>query len=594
MNTGRANAAYAAAFVDELARSELRHACVSPGSRSTPLAVALARHPRIRVWTHVDERSAAFFALGMAKAARMPVALLCTSGTAAANYYPAVIEARYARVPLVVLTADRPPELRENGAPQAIDQLGLYGRHAKEFHDMAAPDDSPDLLRYARLMGCRAMARAASRPAGPVHLNFPFREPLLPASAEMADLRPDEGGRPGGTPWTRVTPGVLHPEPGTVARLAGELRETQRGLIVCGPQDEPGLAEAATALASRLGWPVLADGLSGVRFGPHDRSIVLDAYDAVLRDAEWAETHAPDAVLRLGAMPTSKPLVQFLQRHPECRQVVVDGGGGWRDATGLAAEMVDADAAPFCRALVGTLPERAGRTGWTEAWLEADARARGAIRARLAETGELFEGRLFAELGALLPDGATLVVSNSMPVRDLETFFGSTGKRVRVLGNRGANGIDGVVSTALGAAAVAEGPLVLAIGDLAFYHDMNGLLAAKRYGIAATILLINNGGGGIFSFLPQAEHPEHFEELFGTPAGLDFRHAAVLYGARHIPVDGWAAFREGLAAGLTGAGLTVVEARTPDRERNVRLHRGVWAAVSAALRAETAVGAGGR
>jgi 2-succinyl-5-enolpyruvyl-6-hydroxy-3-cyclohexene-1-carboxylate synthase len=256
--------------------------------------------------------------------------------------------------------------------------------------------------------------------------------------------------------------------------------------------------------------------------------------------------------------------------------------------------MVDADAAPFCRALAGALPEHAGRTGWAEAWLDADARARGAIRSALEETGDLFEGRLFAELAELLPDGATLVVGNSMPVRDLETFFGSTGTRVRVLGNRGANGIDGVVSTALGAAAVSEGPLVLAIGDLAFYHDMNGLLAAKLYGLDATILLINNDGGGIFSFLPQAEHPAHFEAVFGTPAGLDFRHAAALYGARHILVDTIPAFRDALAAGLGASGLTVVEARTPDRERNVRLHREVWAAVSAALRAETAVAGGGR
>jgi 2-succinyl-5-enolpyruvyl-6-hydroxy-3-cyclohexene-1-carboxylate synthase len=590
VNTGLANLAYSTAFVDELARSGLEHACVSPGSRSTPLALAFAQDPRIRLWVHIDERSAAYFALGLAKAARKPVALLCTSGTAAANFYPAVVEARYGRVPLLVLTADRPPELRENGAPQAIDQLGLYGRHAKWFAEMATPDETPELQRYVRAAACRAHATALSSPPGPVHLNFPFREPLLPAPDDALETGPVQPGRPGGEPWTRVTQGRRRPEPALIERLAREFGGIERGLIVCGPHDDPGLAGPVALLARRLGYPVLADALSPLRSGPHDRSLVLDSYDAFLREPEWPAAHAPEVVLRFGALPTSKPLVGFLQRHPESRQIVVDEADAWRDPTLLAAEMVYADPALLCCDLAAALGGGdTPRGGWAAEWLRANGRSRAAIDRTLGETGEMSEAGLFAELSTLLPEGSTLYVGNSMPVRDLDSFFGSTPRRVRALCNRGANGIDGVVSSALGASAVSEGPTVLAIGDLSFYHDLNGLLAARLYNLDLTVLLVNNDGGGIFSFLPQTGHPRHFEELWGTPTGLDFRAAVEMYGGEHVRAETYSELRAALTQGMQRGGLTVVEVRT-DRERNVRLHRELWAGVSRAL-AESPVGA---
>lgn len=576
--------AYVGAFVDELARSGVHHVCLAPGSRSTPLALMIARHPEITLWTHLDERSASFFALGLAKARREPVALVCTSGTAAANFFPAVIEARYGRVPLLVLTADRPPELRDVGAPQAIDQIQLYGHHVKWFVEVATPEATPGQLRYVRMLAGRAAATALASPSGPVHLNFPFREPLVPLPVE-----PGSGhelawnGRPDGRPYVTLTQATRVPEPGQLTELADALAQARRGLIICGPQDDPELAGSVTRLANRLGFPVLADPLSLVRCGNHDRSTVIASYDAFLRDERINTVLAPDLILRFGAMPTSKPLLLYLQRYPGCPQMLVDGGDGWNDSALLASQVVHADPRRLSEALLAEPGDRAiPDLTWLSAWKAIDCQARTAIETRLEETKEPFEGRAFAELAQLLPDGSTLYAGNSMPVRDLDTFFPADGRSIRFLANRGVNGIDGVVSSALGASAGGDGPLVLVIGDISFYHDMNGLLASKRYGLNATIVLLNNDGGGIFSFLPQAAEPEHFEELFGTPHGLDFRPVAELYGATYTRVDTWDDFRDAVQRGLTSDGLDIIELRT-DRDRNVTLHREIWRAVSASL-----------
>ncbi|MBL8057899.1 MAG: 2-succinyl-5-enolpyruvyl-6-hydroxy-3-cyclohexene-1-carboxylic-acid synthase [Anaerolineales bacterium] len=574
--------AYVGAFVDELVRAGLTDVCLAPGSRSAPLAYLVAARPDLKLWTHLDERSAGYFALGLAKAARRPVALICTSGTAAANFLPAVVEARLARVPLLVLTADRPPELRDTGAPQTIDQQRLYGGFAKWFVELLLPEATADALRYVRTVAGRALALAQEAPAGAVHLNFPFREPLIPAPP---DTPAEDVARAAGRPYAVVSPGRRAPEPAAVAQLAAELAGIERGLIVAGPQTDPDFPAALAALAEALQYPILADPLSQVRCGPHPRLHVLDAYDACLRDPATVATLPPEVILRLGAMPTSKPALQYLQKYPEARQILIDPGGEWQDPPRLAAQVLQADPVLACAALTAALPRgvRAGGSPWLARWRALDACARAAIAQQVAAFAEPFEGRVFAELAGCLPEGATLFASSSMPVRDLDTFFPGSGKAVRFLANRGANGIDGVVSSALGAAAAGPGPLVLVIGDVALYHDLNGLLAARRHGLSATVILINNDGGGIFSFLPQAAHPDNFELLFGTPHGLDFRPAAELYGAAfHRPAD-WAAFRAAVQAGLAGSGLTLIEVRT-QRDANVTQHRAVWKAVAAALR----------
>ncbi len=593
--------AYVGAFLDELARSGVRHVCICPGSRSTPLAICSARHAGLKIWMHLDERSAAFFALGLAKTSREPVALVCTSGTAAANFMPAVVEARLAHVPLLLLTADRPPELRDVGAPQTIDQVRLYGSHVKWCVDMATPGASDDLLRYARATACRAVATALAVPRGPVHLNFPFREPLVPVRAPEeipATLSPVVlHGRPSGRPYVDVprAGSMQRPAAAMLDEIADLILRTPRGVIVCGPLEVDGVAEPAGALAALAGYPIVADALSGLRAGSHDQTLVIDAYDAFLRASAVVQRLEPGLVLRLGATPTSKPLQQYLQRHPSCPHVVVSHGD-WQDPALQAGIMFDADPAIVCRQLACRIEARhdpaiAGDASWRNDWLDTNRRAREALERELASIDEPFEGRVFAELRTLLPGGSTLWVGSSMPVRDLDTFFGKTSRPIRILANRGANGIDGVISSALGAAAARPGPHVLVIGDISFYHDMNGLLAAARYGLDLTVILLNNDGGGIFSFLPQAEEVSlldegdegrsPFEQLFGTPHGLDFAHAATLYSATFVRAGTWPGFRGAVEAGIEAGGLHIVEVRT-ERRRNVVLHRRCWPAVAEA------------
>jgi 2-succinyl-5-enolpyruvyl-6-hydroxy-3-cyclohexene-1-carboxylate synthase len=579
---GAVNARWAVAFVDELARAGLRDACACPGSRSTPLAIAFAEHPAIKLWMHLDERSASFFGLGMAKYSGRPVALLCTSGSAAANFFPAVVEAHYARVPLLVLTADRPHELRDTGAPQTIDQIKLYGAHAKWFVEMALPELDPPALRYARTVADRAWAEALSVPAGPVHLNFPFREPFMPQDSALQQSTADPQDR---LPHLSVDAPAPAPAESTVTALAGEIRGCSRGLIVCGPNNGADYAQEVAQLGTRLGFPILADPLSQVRCGPHDRRMVIDSYDACLRVDAFVQRYTPDVVLRLGALPTSKPLVRYLEAQADgCRQIFIDSGG-WNDTALLASRAVHADPRLLCSSLSNALgeyqaPADAGR--WSQDWLRIASLTRSAVARHLEGLPAPFEGKVFAELAALLPPGAVLYAGNSMPVRDLDTFFPARSAPIRFMSNRGANGIDGVVSSALGAAVHATGPLVLAIGDLSFYHDSNGLLAAKLHQLKATIVLLNNNGGGIFSFLPQAEHPEHFEQLFGTPHGLDFSRFAAAYGADFTRIATWEEFRRAVSRGLKSSGLNIIEVPT-QRATNVRLHREVWAAVASAV-----------
>lgn len=399
-------------------------------------------------------------------------------------------------------------------------------------------------------------------------------------------------GRAGDTVFTDVSHALRAPDPDFVEALAHDLTRATRGLIVCGPQDDPLLPEAATAVAAALGFPVLADPLSQVRCGPHDRSQVIDAYDAMLRADALAQALAPEVILRLGAVPASPPLLHYLERHAGARHIVVDGGGGWSDPMHRATEMVWAEPRLLCERLAEVLGSlRAGPAGhapgaWLALWQRLAAGARRVLRERLDEVAEPFEGKVCAELSALLPEGAVLIAGNSMPVRDLDTFFPGVPRAIRWLGNRGASGIDGLISTTLGAAAADAGPVVAVLGDLAFYHDQTGLLAAKLHALRATIVLLNNNGGGIFSFMPQAAVAEHFDALFGTPHGLDFSHVARLYGATHARPADWDAFRAAVTGGLAGQGLTIVEVRT-DRTRNVVLHREIWAAVEAALRQES-------
>jgi 2-succinyl-5-enolpyruvyl-6-hydroxy-3-cyclohexene-1-carboxylate synthase len=590
------SAALLRAFVAELAAAGVRDAVVCPGSRSTPLALALRAAPGIRVRVLYDERAAGFFALGMARTSRRPVAVLATSGTASVELAPAVVEASLSRVPLVLLTADRPIELRDRGAPQTIDQVHLFGRATRWYTELPLFDGDPATEAHVRWVAGRAVAVATQGPAGPVHVNAPFREPLLP-DGPLSPIGATTGEAPRQT-MVAVTEGRRVLERGQPEGLAARLAAAGRGLIVAGPDDDPDLPAALAALARATGFPILADPLSGLRAGPHDRSMVVARGDQLVRPGPWIDAHVPDLVLRTGAMPTSKPIVELLARaRPEL--IVIDGDGGFRESALVPATYVHADAADTARSLTASLEgtgggHRAGSTpgSWAAGWLEAERVTEVAMTGWLAGLDEPFEGAVFPALAETLPDGAVLWAGNSMPVRDLDGWLPSTDRAITVRSNRGANGIDGVVSTALGSAAVAEGPVTLVVGDLSFLHDLNALVAARLHGLSATIVLVNNDGGGIFSFLPQAQPgvpvvgsglPEHYEELFGTPHGIDLAPIVTALGGEHRLL-GPADLHPAIADSIGRPGVRVLELRT-DRIRNVDLHRDVAQVVQRALAA---------
>jgi 2-succinyl-5-enolpyruvyl-6-hydroxy-3-cyclohexene-1-carboxylate synthase len=558
--------AFATALVDEWARSGCTNAVIAPGSRSTPLALALARDHRITVDVVLDERSAGFRAVGIGLASGRPALLCCTSGTAAANFHPAVIEAAHARVPLIVCTADRPPELRDAGAGQTIDQHRLYGDAVRWFFDPGPPADVAAAGATWRALACRAFAAACGPPAGPVHLNLPFREPLLPTGAPLVDAP----GRTGGRAWTTSEPAMRVVDDATVARVADIVRAHPEGALIAGwgsGVDVP----TAQRFAGAAGWPILADAISGVRAGP----FAISTYEALLRDEGFAAGHAPSCALRVGAPLTSK-VAGAWSRAAEV-EMLVDPHGVWLDPEHRAAVRIGADAGPLLAAVADVLDaEQQATTPWLEGWRDAERRARTAIDAVLDESEAQHEGQIARDLARRLPDGAALAVASSLPVRALEWCMEPRGG-LRIFSNRGANGIDGFVSTAFGIArAATAGPVVAMCGDLCFLHDANGLYNAPA-SAPVTFVVVDNDGGGIFSYLPQHELPE-FEELFATPHALDLVDVARSHGVTADRVDDLGKLDDALAARETRVLVVPVDAR-----RAVERHRALWDAVARAV-----------
>jgi 2-succinyl-5-enolpyruvyl-6-hydroxy-3-cyclohexene-1-carboxylate synthase len=573
-------ATFCATLVDEWARSGVTDAVVCPGSRSTPLALALAADDRVRVHVHHDERAAGFVALGLGAATGRPAVVLTTSGTAAVELHPAVVEAHHGRVPFIACTADRPPELRDVGAPQTIDQARLFGPAVRWWTDPGVPDDA---ARHAwRSLAGRAVLAATGSPPGPVQVQLPFREPLV---GRPGPLPP---GRDGGAPWHRrvgpaAAPGGTDLAP-VVALLAG-----RRGVLVAGGAIvEP---EAVLALATTLGWPVLADPRSGCRV-PHP-AVVAHA-DAVARAAaEGGLGLEPDVVVRLGSAPASKAVPAWLA-EVGATEVVVDAVGDGPDPGRGAAVQVVGEPSAVCAGLARLLAGGSGASGadggagepgaWLRRWRDADD----AVAAVLADVvdggGEASEPAVARAVSAAVADGGTLVVSSSMPVRDVEWFAGAR-EGLRVLANRGANGIDGVTSTALGVA-LAGGPVVALVGDVAFLHDANALLGAPTRAADLTVVVVDNDGGGIFSFLPQAaalgDGP--FEALFGTPHGIDVAEVARALGVGATVVADLADLGSAVADAQAAGSVHVVVVRT-DRRANVAVHAAVHAATAVAVRA---------
>ncbi|XGI84673.1 2-succinyl-5-enolpyruvyl-6-hydroxy-3-cyclohexene-1-carboxylic-acid synthase [Halorutilales archaeon Cl-col2-1] len=550
MTPPNANILWSETVVDELVKNGVKEVCISPGSRSTPLTYSFSQHPEVRVYSHLDERSSAFFALGRGKATQRPTPLVCTSGTAAANFHPAVIEADESRVPLLVLTADRPPELRDTAANQTIDQEKLYGDSVRWYKDVAEPEADDRKLRSLRVTVSRAVSESTTAESGPVHLNFPFRKPLEPTEVED-EVPPGFESRAGAegrdTSYVETSHGHRKLDTEDLRDIADTVESASSGLLVVGPSDtlDP---EAVERFADSVGFAVAADPLSGVRFSSDVN--VLGGYDTHIDLIE-----PPEVVVRLGDAPTSKRLKNYL-RDSDADQIIVNSAGEYTDARFTTQSLVVADPNFFCREIAEKVERSPG--DWERRIRENESEYWDAFSSRHG----YFEGGILHEVARLVPDSSTVFVSNSMPVRDLDRYGEPRDANVDIFGNRGASGIDGITSTALGVGSAVDGELVLVTGDLAYYHDTNGLLAVKRCDVDVTVVEINNDGGGIFHMLPIEEYDPPFTQQFKTPHGLDFEHTTDLYGLGFERVDDLDSFRDAFTRSVSSDGSCVIEAVT--------------------------------
>lgn len=557
------NTLWCSVLVETLVRRGVRRAVISPGSRSAPLAMALARHPQIEAIPILDERSAAFFALGLAKQRGRPVALVCTSGTAAANFLPAIVEARESAVPLLVLTADRPPELRDCHSGQTIDQVKIYGSYVNHQHECAVPEATMPMLRYLRQTVAHAVERTLKPVAGPVHLNCPFRDPLAPLDQVLPHGITAEAFREFFPAVDDFWPGADTVEIALGGPIWPKTTSESRGVIIAGPGDPAvphAFAQQVGRISQALGWPVLADALSPLRRYAAEAGHVVAHYDAILRSATHAGRLRPAQVICIGGWPTSKVLREWLQRA-DPQTVIVTGRADNLDALHLRSGFMRGGLAAWSASFAG----KKRLSAYAKQWLEADRKVSRALVGEFGKIKGLVEPQWVGVLARVLPPGTPCFIASSMPVRDAEYFWPAGNRRQRFHFNRGANGIDGTLSTALGAAH-GGAPAVLVTGDLALLHDTNGFLSVPKFKGSLSIVLINNNGGGIFEHLPVAQFNPPFEEFFATPQHIDFRKLCATYGVGHVAVK-HSAHLARLVAKLPKTGVRVLELRT-DRKRD--------------------------
>ncbi len=564
-------------IVEELVSSGISTVSIAPGSRSTPLTYAFAKHPDVLVYRHLDERSASFFSLGRAKRTGEITPLVCTSGTAVANFHPAVIEADWSRVPLIVLTADRPPELYESGANQTIDQQKIYGDSVRWYRDLPEPQIEPRRIRSLRTSISRSVIEASKNPAGPVHLNVPFAKPLEPVEMEgdipdfFEEKYPLEStGRKKG--FINTIQGNQKLNDKDVQKLSKSISKANKGLIFVGPasicrpnsQNLPS-PNLLSKLAQTTNFPILADPVSTLRFGEHiNKTVVCGGYDSYLAEKISSGLPDPDVVIRFGASPTSKNLRKYFKRS-NCRQFIIDPSGGWPEAEFTATDLLICDPDHFSRSLSSELTVRE-ETNWLEKFRELEKKYWKIIDG----FSKYFEGSILNKIISLAPDPSTIFVSNSMSVRDLDRFGKPSSSDITVIGNRGASGIDGIISSGLGASSGTEDNLILVTGDHAFYHDMNGLLAMKRCGINATIVLINNDGCGIFHMLPIENFDPPFTTYFKSPHGLNFQPTKEIYDLDFTSVDNMDGFKDAYNTATKRNNASIVEVKV-ESERSHRI-----------------------
>ena len=551
----------------QFASNGVRHVAISPGSRSTPLSIAADSTEGLETSIHLDERAGSYFALGLAKATSKPVILICTSGTAAANYHPAVVEAFYSGIPLIIISADRPPELQNRGAPQTIDQIELYGKHVRGFFQTPVPSDSTQ--NGAISLATDAFKQSLKPFPGPIHINCPLREPLEPSDIPFSAFKADD-----------------HLEITHEVDISGlkKFLEYEKGLIVVGPMDTDSYTrEKISELGNITGWPVVADPASSMRNGPHAENCVIISSGEHIFRSTWVKEHKPDVIIQMGRMPTSKGYKLFLN-EVGCQNIIcTDHLGFFPDPENVATHKIAISPNTLAEDLT-RLAGKKNQTDWTESWNNAEKISSRTIR-------ELINNSVFDEaatalcLEEVLPEESCIFVSNSMPIRDLDAFLPSSLKRLKVFANRGANGIDGVISTAAGVSKGLSGvPTILFTGDLAFLHDLSGFTALRRLRSNLTIVVVDNNGGGIFSFLPIAEtEGVNFQKLFHTPHDLDIETVAAIIDAKVFKPTTRQDFSVALNKSISVGGVNVIHVIV-DTKKNVAIHKKASKKVNEVLR----------
>ncbi len=568
-------------FVRELSSAGVKYACISPGSRNTPLTLAFAGNKKIKSFVHIDERSCAFFGLGLAKSSGSPVVLVSTSGTATAEFYPAIIETYQQRIPLMICTADRPPELLDCGANQTINQNNLYKNHIRWFVDVGLPEPITRRIKHIKVVARRAVYESLIRSKGPVHLNFPFRKPFEPdaftddidqeifnlaneLSFDKEELFKDDEKNISNEKW--------------FLEIFNYLKDFEKGLIIAGPENyDPAFHKKCQELSIKLGYPILADGASQLRFGNHDKINVLSNFEGFLRSEFFINNNKPDIILQFGRTITSKALDIYLEKCSAAR-FMINEFGDWFDPSNKATAAVACKPFLFCEKMLDIIhSEKIERkiNGWLQSFIEAEKISNSIKDELINESRSLNEARIISEIVNNLPDNSHLMISNSMPIRDFDYFAGNTNKDIAIYNNRGASGIDGIISTALGIAADCSRPTFLITGDLAFYYDLNGLLAAKKYSLPLIIILINNNGGGIFEVLPISKYKEVFNEFFLAPHSLDFSYFVKAYQGNYTLISDWESLHETFYSALNNKSFSVLEVRT-DAVESLELRKKYW------------------
>jgi 2-succinyl-5-enolpyruvyl-6-hydroxy-3-cyclohexene-1-carboxylate synthase len=579
------NILWAGSFVNELAALGVKYVSLSPGSRNTPLTLAFANNKKIKSFVHIDERSSGFFALGLAKASGTPVAVVCTSGTATVELYPAIVEAYQQRVPLIICTADRPPELLNRGANQTINQFNLYKNHIRWFYDAGLPEPELNKIRSLKLAAGNAVHYSMVESRGPVHLNFPFKKPFEPkTSTDEIDI--------GLLTFADNSLPVKNDSFGCddvdidrqkwFLEIFNYFKKYEKGLIIVGPDNyNSEFLNNCQLLSEKLSYPVLADGTSQLRFGNQCKENIITNFDAVLRSQEFSRDHQPDIIIHFGRTVTSKGLDTFLSNCDAVR-FMVNEFGDWFDPADKSIAAYSCKPYVFCREMVSLIESKKisrKQSSWLKAFNKEET-----IAARLKNKiidHSVFpnESRIVNEVLKALPDECQVMVSNSMPVRDFDYFASCNEKKIIIYNNRGASGIDGITSTALGIAAANKNPTVLITGDLAFYYDLNGLLSAKNYNIPLVIVLINNNGGGIFEVLPISNYGEIFRKYFLVPHNLEFRNFVKGFGGNYKLIKGWKAFNSSLYTALKAKKFSVLEIKTNAAD-SLKTRRKFWQAVA--------------